>query len=544
MISKLTKAFVAKNSYRGASLILIITLVCSNILGLLRNRFLAQEIPQYHLDAYLAAFRVPDFLFNLLVLGAISAVFIPIFTQYIENDKLKTAWHITNSVINLILIGVVFISVILFFVMPYLMHWLVPGFDASQLSETVKLSRLLLLSPLFFGISYVFGGVLNSFRRFFAYSIAPLIYNVAIIISIFLFVPRFGIWGVGLGVIIGAFLHMFIQLPVVIKLGWRWQPVFDFKNHEVKTMGKLMIPRVVGLASAQIVLIVFTFIASRGIGNVTYFSFANDIQTFFSVVFGSSFAVAIFPILSKFAFKDQNKFFENLRVCFKQILYFTLPFVILIIMLRAEIVRLLLGTGFYNWNATVITANALGAFAVGIWAASLVQLMARAYYAEKDTLRPTIISVVCALITIGLGFLFNSSNVSLLNMSVIGLAFAMSIGSILNFILLMIFLRNGRAFWTKELLFEIFKYLMAIIIIIFVTQGLKILFGNLVNMKTFLGVFLKTISTFVISLALYIFLTYIWGVREISAFVKIFKRKVSLKESGSEALEEQGKTES
>ncbi len=543
MIKKFVNALIAKNGYRGASLILIVTLICSNILGLLRNRFLAQHIPQYNLDTYLAAFRIPDFLFNLLVLGAISAVFIPIFTQMLEEGKTKEAWYITNSIINLLLASIIILSVVLFFLMPYLMNWLVPGFDAFQKGQTIQLARLLLLSPLFFSLSYVFGGVLNSFRRFFVYSIAPLLYNTAIIVSIFIFAPKFGVWGIGLGVIIGAFLHMFIQVPVVFKLGWRWKPSFDFRNAEVKSMGKLMIPRVIGLASAQIILLVFTFLASRNAGGVTYFNFANDIQTFFSVVFGSSFAIAIFPILSKYAFKNADKFFDNLRICFKQILYFTLPFVILIIMLRTEIVRILLGTGFYDWNATVITANTLGAFAIGVWATSLIQLFARAFYAKKDTMTPTIIALISAGITIGLGFLFTNTNIRFLNMSVVGLATAFSIGSIVNFILLVIFMKDARTFWTKSLLYEIFKYLMALIIVIFVAQGLKILFGSLVNMQTLVGVVIKTVATFVVALGVYILLTYLWGVREISAFVKIFKRKVVLEKSEQEAVVEKGQTE-
>jgi len=547
MFSKFKNLLSAKNSFAGATLILILTLVCSNILGLLRNRFLAQKITPYHLDTYLAAFRIPDLVFNLLLLGAVFAVFIPIFTEYISKKKYKTAWHIANSMVNLVVIGTIAISIVLFFLMPVLIKWLVPGFDAFQQAQTIKLTRLLLLSPLFFGISYIFSGILNSFRRFVVYSLAPLAYNIAIILAVIFLSENLGVWGVTLGVIFGAFLHMMIQLPIVIQLGYRWQPIVDLKHPEIKKMGKLMIPRSIGLAAAQVVLIIFTFLASKWSGHVTYFNFANDIQTFFSVVFGSSFAVAVFPILSENAAKNETRDFNsNLRVAFKQILYFTLPFSILIIMLRAEIVRLLLGTGFFGWEATVITADNLGAFAIGISAASVIQLTARAYYAYKDMLTPTIMALISGAISVVLGIILSQGIGSWRGLESVGLAIALSIGSIINFILLAIFQRDRALFWNRKLFLPILKYLVALIVLIVVAQICKVLTGNIVNMQTFLGVLIKTATTIILSFAVYIGLTYLWGCEEIGSFIKIFKQKVGFKIKKAEevAIEERGKTES
>lgn len=547
MLAKIKNLLSAKNSFAGATLILILTLVCSNILGLLRNRFLAQKITSYHLDTYLAAFRIPDLVFNLFLLGAVFAVFIPIFTEYISKKKYKTAWHIANSMVNLVVIGTIVISILLFFLMPILIHLLVPGFDSFQQAQTIKLTRLLLLSPMFFGISYIFSGVLNSFRRFLIYSLAPLVYNIAIILAVLFLSEKMGVWGVTLGVIFGAFLHMIIQLPIVIKLGYRWQPIIDFRHKEIRKMGKMMIPRSIGLATAQVVLIVFTFLASKWSGHVTYFNFANDIQTFFSVVFGSSFAVAIFPILSEYAAKGERvDFNKSLMSAFKQVLYFTLPFSILIIMLRAEIVRLLLGTGFFGWKATVITANNLGAFAIGISAASLIQLTARAYYAYKDMLTPTIMSVISGIISIVLGIILSQGIGNWPGLESVGLAFALSAGSIINFILLAVFQRDRELFWNRKLFLPILKYLVALIVLIVIAQIAKVLTGNVVNMATFLGVFIKTATTIVLSLAAYIGLTYLWGCEEIGGFIRIFKQKVNLKIKNAEevAMEERGKTES
>lgn len=526
--------FLRKNSVRSASLILMITLVASNILGLFRNRLLAQKIPQADLDTYLAAFRIPDLLFNLLVFGAISSAFIPVFCEFIAKKDLKKAFHVTNSIINFVIISLTVLPAILAIFMPFIIPLIVPGFSQELQQQTVNLSRILLITPVFFGISYILGGVLNSFRRFLIYSISPLIYNIFIILATLFFADTIGVYGIVGGVVVGAFLHMLVQVPIAIKLGFKWQPILDLKDRAVRKIAKLMIPRMIGLGVGQIVLIVITLLASGWIGNVTYFNFSNDIQTFFSVVFGASFAIAIFPTISAQASKDDfDGFIKSFFQIFRQILFFVIPASLLLLLLRTEIVRLILGTGHFGWEATIITANSLGAFAIGIWAASLVQLLARAFYALKDTKTPTIAAIISAVITIILS-IFLSRGLQLGSMvvfpsyQVVGLALAVSIGSILNFILLMILLKKKLGHFNGANLIGIsIKYILSAAVLVFVAQIIKAVTGSFVDMQTFIGVFIKTILTIVFGFGVYWLLTYIWNCDEFSALFKVLKKRVT-----------------
>ncbi len=538
MIKFLSSLFLRKNSIKGASLILMATLVVSNILGLFRNRFLAQKITPPDLDTYLAAFRIPDLIFNLLILGAISSAFIPVFTSYIRRKENETAWHIASSIINIAILALIAVCVLLAIFMPQIMPAMVPGFDPAQKIQTINLARILLLTPVFFGISYILGGVLNCFKRFLIYSLTPLVYNCSIILATLFFADKYSVYGVVWGVVVGAFLHMAIQIPTVIKLGFSWRAVLDFKHRAVKKIGKLMIPRVIGLGASQFVLIFATFLASFWAGNVTYFNFANDIQTFFSVVFGASFAIAVFPFLADFAAdKDKKKFLSAFGVATKQILYFIIPASILLILLRVEIVRLILGTGYYGWEATVITANNLAAFAVGIWAVSLIQLLARAFYAYEDTKTPAIISLISAVFTIILSFILAKSEIGqihILGFSIttplrsVGISLAVSLGAILNVVMLAIILKKklGRL-EGFSLIPAILKYLGCGIIIGVIAQIVKNLIGSYVDMQTFFGVFAKTFGTLIIGFGIYIALTYLLKCDEFSSFLEVFKKRVT-----------------
>ncbi len=183
-----------KNTISGASWILVITLLLSNLLGLVRDHYLTQKIPTEILSSYYAAFRIPDLLFNVIILGAIASAFIPVFTSYITSKKEKEAWYIANSVINIAVIFLVGLAGILLVFMPQLISLLVPGFEEARRDLTISLARIMLLSPIFFGLSYIFGGILNSYKRFFVYSLAPLAYNISIILGTILFADAFGIY--------------------------------------------------------------------------------------------------------------------------------------------------------------------------------------------------------------------------------------------------------------------------------------------------------------------------------------------------------------
>ncbi|MBU0707152.1 murein biosynthesis integral membrane protein MurJ [Patescibacteria group bacterium] len=505
----------------GGAIIVGTASVVSRLIGLLRDRLLASSFGAGDtLDVYYAAFRLPDLIFNILVLGALSSSFIPVFLEYWHKDKSnkeskKEAWQVTNSVLNLLVIGLVIIGGLIFVLTPHLMHLVVPGFSPEKQAATASLTRLMLISILFFGISNVVSGVLNSFRRFFAFSLAPIMYNVGIIFGILVLAPRWGVKGLAMGVVIGALVHLLIQLPAVWKAGFRYQWVINTAHKGVRKIGRLMVPRALGLAVVQINQLVINIIASTlRTGSVAIFNLANNLQSFPISVFGISLAISAFPVFSKaFAEKDTKGFVFHFSETFRRILFFVIPVSVTILLLRAQIVRLILGSGNFDWTDTVLTANTLGIFSLSLFAQSLIPMLARSFYAFQNTRTPVIISLISMVINVGLGIIFS------LYWGISGLAVAFTIASIVNMLLLLATLRVSIGdLDDQRIIRSTFKVLFASAALGLIIQRLKYFIAPLVDMQTFLGVFLQTSIAFLVGAFVYIVVALILQCEEIDTF--------------------------
>ena len=523
-MNKLKQYFDEKNTVKSATIILIVTLLLSNILGMLRDHFIAQKIPTDILDTYYAAFRIPDLIFNLLILGAIAAAFIPVFTSYIAKKNMKEGWHIANSFINLSITGIIIMAIIMAIIMPKVMPLIVPDFDSQKMELTIKLARIMLISPILFGLSYILGGILNSFKRFLVYSIAPLIYNLSIIIFTILFADSLGVYGVVFGVITGAFLHMLIQLPVVIKLGYRYQPTADWKDPGVKRIFRLMIPRAIGLGAMQILLLVYTFLASKlQPGSIAIFNLADNIQTMPVVVFGTSFATALFPSLSEtFSLKKFNDFTNLFWKGTRAVLYLLIPSGIGVILLRAQIVRLILGSGHFGWEQTIETANILGFFAISLFAQGLIPLFARVFYSYQNTRTPMYVSIFSIITSIILGSIFAPIY------GIIGLGLAFSIGSLLNALTLYLIARKKINLITleeKNVFYFILKIVISTALMALVVQLTKSIIGSLVDMERFWGVLCQTSLAIIFGSGVYLYLTYLLKCEEIKEIIQLFLKR-------------------
>ncbi len=236
MVEKIKQVFYGPQGLRSATILLAVTLFLSNVLGLLRNILLATQAHSLsELDPYYAAFRLPDLIFNLLVLGAISSAFIPVYTKVMKEHGNDEANQMASTLLGNLIVLVLVSIVVLWFLLPGLIPLLLHKFSDEQQQLTVHLARIMLLSPLFFCLSYVEGAVLNAHKRFVSYSIAPLIYNVSIIGGALL-LPRFGVEGVAWSVVAGAFLHFLIQLPSVLRAGFTFHLRVDWKNSHVGTV--------------------------------------------------------------------------------------------------------------------------------------------------------------------------------------------------------------------------------------------------------------------------------------------------------------------
>lgn len=509
-----------KNSYAVASVILIVTLFLSNVLGVIRDHYLTQKIPTDILSTYYAAFRIPDLIFNVLVLGAISSAFIPVFSMLINQNREKDAWKVANSVINIAIVSLIFFCIILAILIPWIAPYFLPGFDEAKLLATIRLTRLMLISPIFFGLSYIFGAILNSYKRFLIYSLAPLIYNLTIILGTIFLAPRIGITGVALAVVGGAFLHMAIQIPIAIRLGFRWQAILDIKNDFVRKIGFLMFPRAIGLGANQIMLIVFTGIASLlGGSAIAVYNLADNIQTMPMVVFGTSFAMAIFPNLSeKAAAKDWSGFALDFIKTLRSIIFFMVPIVFGIILLRAQIVRIILGSGHFGWEQTIDTANTLGLFAVALVFTSIIPLLARSFYALHNTKIPMVVTILTVIVSIIVGKILSAQ------MGIGGLALAYSIGSFLNALVLYLILRKKIRIAEWPLIWFSLKVILASFIMAVALQETKYLMAIFVDMTRFWGVFTQTIAGIGVSLGVYLILAWIFNLEEVASIKVILGR--------------------
>ncbi|MFA6271991.1 MAG: murein biosynthesis integral membrane protein MurJ [Patescibacteria group bacterium] len=479
----------------GGAIIIGLAQVVSRILGLLRERILASTFGAGEtLDIYYAAFKIPDFVFNIIVLGALSSAFIPVFIEYWNKDKEQKnvnyeSYRIANSLLNIITLILLVAGAFVFLFTDQLVTLIAYGFDAEKRKTTAELVRVMYISVLFFGASNIVSGVLHSFRRFVAYSLAPIMYNLGIIFGIYVFVPKYGIMGLAYGVILGAFLHLVIQLPSVYRSGYKYSLAMSLSLPGVRKIGGLMLPRAFGLGVTQLNQAVTTTIASTlVVGSVAVFNLANNLQYFPISVFGVSLALSAFPVFSQaFIENDTSKFVLHFSQTFRRILFIVIPISIVILLLRAQIVRLVLGSGNFDWEDTILTAQTLGFFSISLFAQSLIPMLARSFYAFQNTKTPVIISVISMVINIVGSILLVQP------MGVLGLALAFSIASFVNMILLLTALRTRLGdLDDQRIINSTLKIILLSLLMGLTIQALKYVIGPWVDMQTFFGVLIQT----------------------------------------------------
>ncbi len=533
------------NSIAIAAVLVAASSLISRLLGIFRDRILASQFGAgEQLDIYYAAFRVPDLLFNLIVLGALSAGFIPIFSGLVKNfvdpkktDNNKAAWDLANNVINILSLLLLFFSAIGVIFAPLLVRVITPGFSAAAQLETMNLTRIMFLSPLFLGISGVLGGMLQSFRRFLIYSIAPIFYNLGIIAGALWFSNWLGLSGLAWGVVLGAFFHMVIQIPAVYVLGFRYSLKVNFKDLATLKIGKLMIPRTLSLAITQVDLLVTTIIASSlTAGSLAIFSLANNLQSFPVGIFGISFAIAAFPALSQNAY-DKEKLENTFSATLRQIFFFVIPATVLLITLRAQIIRVILGAGQFSWQDTILTMNTLAFFSISLFAQASIPLMVRVFYSRRDSKTPFYLGMFTVAADIILCLILSRK------MGVTGLALAYSISNILNFLLLWSWMhfKIGNL-GVSKIISSTVKFSLAAIGAGFTVQIMKVVVEPVIDMTKFSGVFTQLFVTATSGFLVYLLLCYLLRSPELITFINSICKRKSVKINELEGISEvQGK---
>jgi putative peptidoglycan lipid II flippase len=413
----------------NASLILTVAALASRLLGWIRLLVIGSQFgATADLDAYFAAFRIPDAIFQLVVAGALSAALIPVFSSYRAREDEREAWRLASSVINLVLVALAVFSAIMAILAPWVVPIIAPGFDGPTTETTVRLTRLMLLSPVFVGMGAVVSGLLNSYGRFGVPALAPLVYNLAIIAAAVILAPTLGVEGLAIGVVIGSILHLAIQLPQLRKVGQGYDLSIGLRHPGVRQVAWLMGPRLLGLAAGQLNFIVSTVLASNlGVGSVTAYNYAFQLSQIPVGVLGVSVAVALFPTFSRDAALGHiAEIRRQLSTSLRILIFLAAPLTAAMIVLARPIAAVFFQYGLFSTDAADRTASALVFFSIGLTGHIVVHVLTRAFYAMQDTRVPVAWAIVAVAINVPLMTILSGP------MGVEGLALALSISASLE----------------------------------------------------------------------------------------------------------------
>ncbi len=422
-----------------ASLILTVAALASRLLGWIRLLVIGSQFgASRELDAYFAAFRIPDAIFQLVVAGALSAALIPVFAGYRARGQEREAWQLASSVINLVLIALAALSLLMAIFAPVFVPIVAPGFDAPTTELTIRMTRVMLLSPVLIGMGAVVSGILNSYNQFTIPAIAPLLYNVAIIGAAIFLAPVMGVEGLAVGVAIGSLAHFAVQLPNLARVGQRYDLTIGLSHPGVRRVAWLMGPRTLGLAAGQINFLVSTVLAS-GLpeGSLTAYNYAFQLSQIPVGVIGVSIAVALFPTLSTDAALGRiGEIRRQVAGAVRVLVFVAAPLTAIMIVLREPLTSVFYQYGLFSQSATDRTASTLLYFAIGLVGHIVVHVLTRAFYAMQDTRTPVAWAIIAVAVNVPLMAVLVGP------MGVEGLALALSVSSILEVIGLLWFLRR------------------------------------------------------------------------------------------------------
>lgn len=524
-----------------ASLILMGSYLASAALGLLRDRLLAGKFGAGNeLDVYYAAFVVPDLIALLLILGAASSAVIPIFNSYLAKSK-EDAFEYVSNLLNVFLVFLIAVCLIFIIFAPYFIFLIAPGFSEAKKADATALARIMFLSPIILGISNIISGLLQVFHKFLATALAPIMYNGGIIFGILFLVPVFGITGLAWGVVLGGFLHLLTQALVFFRSGFRFRKIFQPFHPGILKTFRLMAPRSLGLAAGQLNTVAITAIASTlSVGTLAVFNLANNLSSILTNAVAVSLSTAVFPSMSA-AYSVENKedFQKKFSGAFGQIMFLAIPASLLIFLTRAQIVRIILGSGKFGWLDTRLTAACLGVFSISLLAQGMIFLLSKTFYALHNTKIPAIISGATVVFNILMSLLFvrliavfppfayflraTMKLQGIENISVLGIALAFAITMNIEAILLLFFLlKKSKIFEFSEIIKSFVKILTATIgmgIAAIITRQIVSYFAN---MQSFLGVFSQFIATTITGVIVYIVISLFLNSRELKTIKESF----------------------
>jgi putative peptidoglycan lipid II flippase len=422
----------------AASLVVMAGFVASRLLGLVRNVVIAQQFGTgREYEAFIAALTIPDLVFQILAGGAVGSAFIPVFKGYFARDDDDGAWRLTSLVMSLAMAATIPTSLILALFARPLTELLVPAWDAASKDLTATLMQTMLITPAVFAVSGFATSVLNSFQRFLAAALAPIVYNASIILSALLF-RSLGIEGVAIGVAVGSVLHLLVQVPGLIAVGMRFRFELSLDHPGVREVLRLMGPRMIGLGVVQVNQLVNVILASYLlVGSLGYLNVAW-LMMMTPLVLAMAVSTAVFPTMAEESASNHGEAVRDVFVLsLRTILFLTIPMGIGLMALGEPLIRLLFEHGAFTAESTSFTYFALVFYAIGLAGHATVEIVDRVYYALHDTWTPVKAASLAFAINLVLGLTLMQTP---LNFG--GLALGNSLAALAEATLLMVLVRR------------------------------------------------------------------------------------------------------
>lgn len=506
-----------------AALVVMVAFAISRVLGLVRQMVFSHYFgagPE--MDAYVAAMRIPEAIFLVVAGGALGSAFIPLFSARLTRNETVAAWRLASAIINILLVVLVPLSLLCIVLAPWLVQvFVAPASPPDVQALTTTLMRVMLLSTAIFGVSGVIMGILNAHQHFFLPAIAPILYNVMLIAgAVWGGLTGMGPMGAALGMVAGAALHLLVQLPGLRRYGARFSLTLSLADAGVREVGKLIAPRMLGVAAWQLNMVITNNLASHwGLGAISALEYAFRLMMLPQGVFAQAVGTAAFPTFSAQAARGEiGELRATLLSTLRTVIAVALPASAGLIVLARPLVAMLFQYGAFDSEATREVAWALSMFSLGLLAYSVVEVVARAFYAMQDTWAPAITAMVSVTVNVlmGLGLprLFAPTSAP----AHAGLALANAVATTVEMtVLLAIFYRRVGGFDVKALLGFVGRVVLAAL-------GMSLVLWGWVRFVP-LGAWLQSLGGMALGVGVYTGLALLLRLDELKQAIRLVMRR-------------------
>ncbi|GIW69265.1 MAG: putative lipid II flippase MurJ [Patescibacteria group bacterium] len=524
--------YQTQNTILSAAFIIAASNGINALLGFFKNRLLAHYFGVSNdLAVFYTADRIPNLVYSVLIVGGVSTVFIPIFAEGLKKNKEEAFKTASSMVSATLLFFLVLTLIVLAFSTPLFKLVSLGKFSVENATLGVSLMRIMMLSQILLVLGSLSTSILQTYKYFLVTALAPLAYSLGMILGIVFLSQRYGIYAPAIGVAIGALLHFLLQLPALLRTGFRFIPKIGFHDTGLRNMARLVPPRILSVLLANLIQVINNSLAILvSTSSVIFLKFAMQLQSFPVSLFGISLGAASLPTLSTQCEKeDLDKFKETFVTSLMQMLYLVLPLSMLLLVLRGPVVRIVYGVANFPWEATLKTSYTLAFFSISIFAQSANYLLTRAFYAYKDTKTPVMVSLVTTAINVALSLLFIMN----LKFGVWAVALSFSITSILDTVILFAMLNKKLGgFDIQKILTPFVKISYATLIMGFALYiPVKLLDRYIFDTTRTINLLALVATAGLFSTATYVFITTHMKVAEVDLFYKLIKRLAPAKKA-------------